>query len=67
MGDYRLFPRADLDLEEISRCSATLWSAAQADRYAEALIDMMEVSAADPAKGREVEDIGPGYRKQAVG
>ncbi len=67
MGDYRLSPRADLDLEEIWRYLATRWSAAQADRYADAPIDMMEVLAADPAKGREVEDIGPGYRQQAVG
>ncbi|HSU06154.1 MAG TPA: type II toxin-antitoxin system RelE/ParE family toxin [Acetobacteraceae bacterium] len=40
---------------------------AQADRYAGALIDMMEALAADPSKGRTVDDISPGYRKQAVG
>ena len=67
MGEYRLSPRAERDLEEIWRYTEGRWSAAQADRYTGALIDMIEELAADPAKGRPVDDIRPGYRKRSAG
>lgn len=67
MGEYRISPRAERDLEEIWLYSQGRWSAEQADRYAGALIDMIEALAADPEKGRRIDDIRPGYRKQAAG
>lgn len=67
MGEYRLSPRAEHDLEEIWLYTEGRWSAAQADRYTGALIDMIEELAANPAKGRPVDDIRPGYRKQPTG
>lgn len=67
MGEYRISPRAERDLEEIWRYTESRWSAEQADRYANALIDMIEELAANPERGRRIDDIRPGYRKQAVG
>ena len=72
MGEYRLSPRAERDLEEIWLYTEGRWSAAQpdsylADRDTGALIDMIEELAVNPAKGRPVDDIRPGYRKQPAG
>ena len=67
MGEYRFSPRAERDLEEIWRYTQDRWSAAQADRYTGALIDMVEELAAHPAKGRPVDHIRAGYRRQAAG
>jgi toxin ParE1/3/4 len=67
MSAYRISPRAERDLEEIWLYTEGRWSAAQADRYAGALIDMIEALAADPGLGRKIDDVRPGYRKQAAG
>lgn len=70
MAEYRLSPRAERDLEEIWRYTEGRWSAAQADRYAGALIDMIDMIeelAANPAQGRPADDVRPGYRKQPAG
>jgi toxin ParE1/3/4 len=67
MGEYRISPRAERDLQEIWLYSEIRWSAEQADRYVGALIDMIETLAAAPEKGRAIDDIRPGYRKQAAG
>jgi toxin ParE1/3/4 len=67
MGEYRLSPRAERDLEEIWLYTEGRWSAAQADRYTAALIDTIEELAANPTKGRPADNIRPGYRKQSAG
>lgn len=63
---YRLSPRAETDLEDIWRYTARTWSAAQADRYAGEILDVIEDVAAGRRKGRSA-DIGAGYLKIAVG
>jgi toxin ParE1/3/4 len=67
MGEYRLSPRAERDLEEIWAYSARRWSVEQADRYANDLIDMIERLAEEPQQGRSAEHVRRGYLKYPIG
>lgn len=62
----RLSPRAVSDLEEIWLYTFKNWSAEQADRYHNAIVDTFEDLAAGKRSGRPV-DIREGYFKYPVG
>ncbi|MBN9469379.1 MAG: type II toxin-antitoxin system RelE/ParE family toxin [Bosea sp.] len=59
---YRLTPRALDDLDEIWRFSAETWSAAQADRYVDALAQLFETIATMPTLARERAEFTPPVR-----
>ena len=65
MTDYRLRPKAEADLEDIWRYSASHWSDRQADSYIEAVLDALDLLAKEPLRGRPA-DFRQGYRKHPV-
>lgn len=67
MAKFRLTPAAERDLEDIWNYTAKRWSVDQAEKYVGGLIDTIEALGADPLRGREADDIRPGYRRQNAG
>jgi toxin ParE1/3/4 len=67
MGDYRLAPAAERDLEEIWRYGRDQWGADQADRYADQLIGAFEALARSPHTAPACDHIRRGYRRHMVG
>ncbi|MBI5165802.1 MAG: type II toxin-antitoxin system RelE/ParE family toxin [Magnetospirillum sp.] len=65
-GTFRLFPRAEADLEDIWLYSFKNWSLEQADRYHNAIVEAFWDLAAGRKSGRPV-DIREGYFKHPVG
>lgn len=65
MSEGRLSPRAERDLQEIWLYTEGRWSAARADRDTRALIDMIDELAANPGKGRAIDNIF--YRQDRPG
>lgn len=59
---YRLTPRTLDDLDEIWRFSAETWSAAQVDRYVDALAQLFETIATMPTLARERAEFTPPVR-----
>jgi toxin ParE1/3/4 len=66
MAEYRLFPAAERDLEDIWRYSREHWGLAQAERYVDALIAMFDVLANAPESAPACDHIRPGYRRRGV-
>ena len=67
MGDYRLAPAAERDLENIWRYTRDQWGADQADRYADLLISAFESLARSPDTAPACDHIRPGYRRHMAG
>lgn len=67
MAEVRLRPRADADIRAIWTYTSETWSDQQANIYVDALFDMMEALAADPARGRSADEVKPGLRRQSCG
>lgn len=66
MVGYRLTPQAERDLEEIWLYTFEQWSADQADRYYDEIIDVVERLGSGILSGRHSE-IRSGYKKQPAG
>jgi toxin ParE1/3/4 len=60
-------PKAQADLDDIWSYTVRKWNAAQAESYLRQIAEAFEVIAAEPRRGRDCEDIRPGYRKYLVG
>ena len=58
---WKLRPRARRDLDEIWTWSVAHWGEDRAERYVRAIVGMIEMVAADPGRGRNRNDIRPGY------
>ncbi len=67
MAEYRLSPSAELDLEEIWQHTAQAWSAEQADRYIDVLVDSFQKLAHCPKTAPACDHIRLGYRSFSVG
>ena len=69
MGEYRLAPAAERDLERIWEYTIVEWSAAQAERYTETLLAAFQDLADDPTGLRSVacDHVRRGYRRRQVG
>jgi toxin ParE1/3/4 len=67
MGDYRLAPAAERDLEKISRHTREQWGADQADLYTDILIGAFEALAHSPNTAPACDHIRAGYRRQMAG
>ena len=67
MSRYRLTPAAQRDLSSIWDFSEERWDAQQAERYVREIQAAIERIAADPLRGRTVDDIREGYRRYAIG
>ena len=58
--------RAERDLQHIVQHSLEAWGEEQCDRYAAALDRALETIAANPAIGRQRDDLRPGMRSMVV-
>lgn len=63
MSEYRLSNAADLDLTDIYTYTFEKFGAIQADSYFDALETSLIRLANNPALGKEISDIRPGYRR----
>ncbi len=66
MSNYRLSPAAQRDLHDIWDYTSETWDATQAEIYTIEIRDAIERIAAQPARGRAVDQLRPGYRRYAV-
>ncbi|MCG7307907.1 type II toxin-antitoxin system RelE/ParE family toxin [Brachybacterium sp. ACRRE] len=67
MKRFRLTPAAQRDLSEIWDFTEDRWSASQAESYLRDIQNAIERLAADPDRGRPVDDIRQGYRRYGIG
>ena len=65
--NFKLFPLARADLEEIWLYTFKTWSAAQADIYHRKIVSAFDALAAGTREGRRVDHIQHGYFRLAVG
>ena len=65
--NFKLFPLARADLEEIWLYTLKTWSAAQADTYHRKFVIAFEALAAGTREGRNVDHIRQGYFRLAIG
>ncbi len=63
---YRLTKEAVKDLEGIWSYTYKLWSARQADRYYNLIIDEIEFVASNPLSGKSIDSIKQGYISSKV-
>jgi toxin ParE1/3/4 len=61
-SEYRLFPAAESDLDDIWRYSAETWSVDQADRYIDGLVRTFELIVWVPEIARERNEFTPPVR-----
>jgi toxin ParE1/3/4 len=66
MGEYRLTPAAERDLEGISTYSRDQWGAEPASRYIDRMIAAFDELARAPNAAPACNHIRPGYRRRAV-
>jgi|CXWL01.1.fsa_nt_gi toxin ParE1/3/4 len=66
MRGYILSPAAQRDLNDIWDYTAEHWSPAQANRYVETIRDTCQRLGAGHRRGRQIDDVRPGYWKLAV-
>jgi len=66
-GKYTFSPRARGDLEEIWSYTAERWAQTQAESYMRTIQEAIESVAITPRRGRNCDEIRPGYFKLAVG
>jgi toxin ParE1/3/4 len=67
MGEVRLRPRAQVDLDEIWSYTETRWGPFQARRYATELREVCLELATNPGLGRELHEVHPGLRVYPAG
>ena len=67
MGEYRLAPKAEQDLEDIWQYTRAQWGADQAHRYTDRLIAVFAELAAAPKSAPSCDHIRKGYRRQIAG
>lgn len=66
-GSIRLSPKAESDLEDIWQHTASEWSAVQADRYIDGLVDVFELLLTMPHMARERTEFVPPIRIHPTG
>ncbi|OUE18089.1 Toxin ParE1 [Clavibacter michiganensis] len=66
MKRYRLTPAATKDLSEIWDYTEERWDADQAETYIREIGAAIERVAEDPKRGRDCDDIRPGYRRYSI-
>jgi toxin ParE1/3/4 len=64
---FTITPAARADLDGIWQYTAETWSADQAERYTDLIIDAFEAIAAEPDRGRDASRTRAGYRYWTVG
>jgi toxin ParE1/3/4 len=67
MTQFVLSPRAQKDIDGIWDYTAKRWDTEQANRYIQNLRSAVETVAADPRRGRSLEDIRQDYFKFVAG
>ncbi|MFI8590740.1 MULTISPECIES: type II toxin-antitoxin system RelE/ParE family toxin [Dietzia] len=67
MKSYRLTPAAQSDLSEIWDFTRERWDIQQAETYISEIRAAIERVAEEPARGRDCDEIRPGYRRYAIG
>lgn len=67
MAGYTLTPRARRDLDSIAAYSIREWGREQAARYVRDLRAAIEMVAANPLRGRNREELRPGYFSMSRG
>lgn len=67
MSRYRLTPAAQRDLSSIWDYTEERWDIWQAERYVREIQSAIERVAADPRRGRNVEEIRSGYLRYGIG
>lgn len=67
MAEFRLTPAAEGDLEAIWTYTLHQWSAEQADRYIDTLMDAFAELAQAPESAPACDQIRPGYRRRNIG
>lgn len=67
MSPYRLTPAAQRDLSSIWDCTAERWDPRQAETSVREVQAAIERFAADPSRGRSVEEVRERYRRYPVG
>lgn len=67
LRNYKLFPLARADLEEIWLYTLKTWSAAQAESYHRKFVTAFEALAAGTRVGRNVDHVREGYIRLTVG
>ena len=66
MAEYRLTPKAVVDMEATWLYSVKQWGVQQAERYIDDLTEAFGFLAESPKAGMVCENIRPGYRKHPV-
>jgi toxin ParE1/3/4 len=66
-GGLVLTPRAQADLDEIWDYTADRWGLDQAETYARQLWRAIQAIADNPSRGRECDEVRPGYRQYPSG
>lgn len=67
MNSYRLTPAAQRDLASIWDYTEERWDQQQAETYVLEIKSAVERIAAQPNRGRAVDDIRAGYRRYSIG
>ncbi len=67
MGEYRLSPRAQRDLDALFDYTVAEWGAAQALRYIDLIEEACAHLAEAPLQAQDCGHIRPGYRRRGVG
>lgn len=67
MKSFRLTPAAQRDLSEIWDFTRERWDIQQAETYISEMRAAIERVAEKPARGRDCDEIRPGYRRYAIG
>ena len=65
VSHYRLSPKALIDLDDIWRYTAEMWSVDQADRYIDELVSTFEIIVSMPTLARERTEFTPPVRIHA--
>lgn len=66
MLKYVLSPQAEDDLDKIWEYSAYTWSATQAEKYFDQIIDAIILLTKESKAGKSIDYVAPGYRKFSV-
>ena len=66
VGEYRLTPVAQRDLDGVFEYSASQWCLAQARRYVDLIEAACAAMAAAPMRGQDCAHIRAGYRRRGV-
>ncbi len=64
---FHLTAKAKADLKEIGRYTQKHWGREQRNRYLQNIDDAFHVLSQNSEKGRNCDDIRPGYQKYSVG